>query len=152
MFSPIDLEKISIGKKQYLEAINTEIKFENDIPTDINKYVEKIEKLATGIEFCWDIFSEESLQYFRKIAYGFTQASSKCKGWQGLLIKFRLILPSIQQQEDLFSKYQKSFLIIPKAVVRAIESRKSNFISGNKNVSKRKSVQQTAKTIQTRFV
>ncbi|WP_202224460.1 hypothetical protein [Okeania sp. KiyG1] len=117
------------GTKKYLEAINTEIEFKNDIPTDINKYVDKIEKLAGGIESCWDIFSVETRHYFVNIAYGFTKASSQCNGWQGLLIRFRLILSSLQQKEDLFAKYQKSFLLIPKAVDRAIELRKSKSAS-----------------------
>ncbi|NEP83907.1 MAG: hypothetical protein F6K39_40755 [Okeania sp. SIO3B3] len=123
------LQEMMAGTQKYLEAINTQIEFKNDIPTDINKYVEKIKKLATGIESCWDIFSMESRQYFTNIAYGFTQASYKCKGWQGLLIRIRLILPSLQQQEDLFSKYQNSFWLIPKAVDRAIELRKSKSTS-----------------------
>ncbi|MGD1700177.1 hypothetical protein [Dapis sp. BLCC M229] len=119
------LQEMMAGTQKYLEAINTQIEFKNDIPIDINKYVDKIEKLAAGIESCWDIFSGESRQYFTNIAYGFTQASYKCNGWQGLLIRIRLILPSLQQQEDLFSKYQNSFWLIPKAVDRAIELRKS---------------------------
>ncbi|NEQ73205.1 MAG: hypothetical protein F6K23_09025 [Okeania sp. SIO2C9] len=123
------LQEMMAGTRKYLEAINTEIEFKNDIPKDINKYVDKIEKLAAGIESCWDIFSGESRQYFRKIAYSFTEASSKCNGWQGLLIRLRLILPSLQKKEDLFSKYQKSFLIIPKAVAKAIELRKSKSTS-----------------------
>ncbi|NEP81595.1 MAG: hypothetical protein F6K39_27600 [Okeania sp. SIO3B3] len=118
------LQEIMAGTRKYLEAINTEIKFKNDLPTDINKYVDKIEKLAGGIESCWDIFSVETRQYFVNIAYGFTKASYKFKGWQGLLIRFRLIFPSLQQKEDLFGKYQKYFWVIPKAVDRAIELRK----------------------------
>lgn len=123
------LQEMMAGTRKYLEAINTEIEFKNDIPTDINKYADKIEKFAAGIESCWDIFSEESREYFINIADGFTEASSKCNGWQGLLIKFRLILPSLQQKENLFGKYQKSFWIIPKAVDRAIELRKSKSTS-----------------------
>ncbi|NEO53394.1 MAG: hypothetical protein F6K54_10050 [Okeania sp. SIO3B5] len=125
----VTLQEMMAGTIKYLEAINTEIEFKNDIPKDINKYVDKIEKLAAGIESCWDIFSGESRQYFRKIAYSFTEASSKCNGLQGLLIRLRLILPSLQKKEDLFSKYQKSFLIIPKAVAKAIELRKSKSTS-----------------------
>ena len=123
------LQEMMAGTRKYLEATNTEIEFKNDIPTDLNKYVDKIEKLAGGIESCWDIFSVESHHYFINIAYGFTKASSKCNGWQGWLIRFRLILPSLKQKENLFGKYQKSFWVIPKAVDRAIELRKSKSTS-----------------------
>lgn len=123
------LQEMMAGTRKYLEAVNTKIEFKNDIPTDINKYVDKIDKLAAGIESCWDIFSVESRQYFLNIAYGFTKASSKCNGWQALLIRFRLVLPSLQQKEDLFGKYQKSFWVIPKAVDTAIELRKSKSAS-----------------------
>ncbi|NER08709.1 MAG: hypothetical protein F6K17_42380 [Okeania sp. SIO3C4] len=91
--------------------------------------MDKIEKLAAGIESCWDIFSVENHHYFVNIAYGFTKASSKCKGWQGWLIRFRLILPSLEQKENLFGKYQKSFWVIPKVVDRAIELRRSKSTS-----------------------
>ncbi|NEQ35817.1 MAG: hypothetical protein F6K40_05770 [Okeania sp. SIO3I5] len=123
------LQEMMAGTRKYLEAINTEIEFKNDIPRDINKYVDKIEKLAAGIESCWDIFSVESHHYFVNTAYSFTKVSSKCNGWQGWLIRFRLTLPSLQQKEDLFGKYKKSFWIIPKGVDRAIELRKSKSTS-----------------------
>ncbi|NER07930.1 MAG: hypothetical protein F6K17_37950, partial [Okeania sp. SIO3C4] len=61
------LQEMMAGTRKYLEAINTEIKFKNDLPTDINKYVDKIEKLAAGIESCWDIFSVENHHYFVNI-------------------------------------------------------------------------------------
>ena len=123
------LQEMMRATIKYLEAINTEIDFTNNMPTDINKYVDKVEKLATGIECCWDIFSVESRHYFINIVYGFTKASSQCNGWQGLLIRFRLIFPSLLQKKDLFGKYQKSFWLIPRAVDRAIELRRSKSAS-----------------------
>ena len=58
--------------RKYLEAINTEIKFKYNIPIDINKYVDNIEKLPTIIECFWDIYSVENCHYLINIVYGFT--------------------------------------------------------------------------------
>ena len=58
--------------RKYLEAINTEIKFKYNIPIDINKYVDNIDKLANVIECFWDIFSLENRHYLINIVYGFT--------------------------------------------------------------------------------
>ena len=43
--------------RKYLEAINTEIKLKYNMPIDLNKYVDNIEKLPTIIECFWDIYS-----------------------------------------------------------------------------------------------
>ncbi|MCL2924498.1 MAG: hypothetical protein MGF17_07690 [Trichodesmium sp. MAG_R04] len=49
--------------RKYLEAINTEIKLKYNMPIDINKYVDNIEKLANVIECFWNIFSVENRHY-----------------------------------------------------------------------------------------
>ena len=103
------LQEMMRATIKYLEAINTEIDFKNNMPTDINKYVDKVEKLATGIECCWDIFSVESRHYFINIVYGFTKASSQCNGWQGLLIRFRLIFPSLLQKKIYLGSIKNLF-------------------------------------------
>ena len=58
--------------RKYLEAINTEIKLKYNMPIDINKYVDNIEKLPTIIECFWNIFSVENCHYLINIVYGFT--------------------------------------------------------------------------------
>ncbi len=118
------LEMIA-GTQKYLEAVNTPVEVKDDIPTNINKYADKLEKISVGIESCWDIFSQESRQFFINLALDLCRASSKFYGWRGILIRLRLFLPSIQQKEDLFKKYKDSFLFIPKAVDRAVELRGS---------------------------
>ncbi|HEY9673111.1 MAG TPA: hypothetical protein V6D11_16835 [Waterburya sp.] len=118
------LEMIA-GTQKYLEAIDIDIEFKNDIPTDINQYVNKLKKISVGIESCWDIFSEESHQFFISLAQNFCRASSKFKGWKGVLIRLQLLLPSIKQKENLFKIYKESFFFIPRAVNRAIELRES---------------------------
>lgn len=60
---------------KYLEVINIEIDFINNMLIDINKYVDKVEKLVIGIECCWDIFLVESCYYFINIVYGFIKVS-----------------------------------------------------------------------------
>jgi hypothetical protein len=118
------LEMIA-GTQKYLEAIDIDIEFKNDIPTDINQYANKLKKLSVGIESCWDIFSDESHQFFIGLAQNFCRASSKFKGWKGVLIRLKLLLPSIKQKENLFKIYKESFLFIPRAVNTAIELRES---------------------------
>ncbi len=118
------LEMIA-GTQKYLEAVNTPVEFINDILKDGSRYVDKLEKLSEGIEACWDIFSLESRQFFINLAYDFCRASDKFRGWQGTLIRLQLLLPSIKQKENLFDKYKSAFGLIPKAVDRAIELRKS---------------------------
>lgn len=118
------LEMIT-GTQKYLEAVNTSVEFKNDIPTDVNKYAEKLEKLSVGIESCWDIFSQESRQFFINLALDYCRASSKFQGWKGIWIRLQLLVPSIKQKENLYKKYKNSFLFIPKAVNRAIELRDS---------------------------
>lgn len=118
------LEMIA-GTQKYLEAIDIDIEFKNDIPTDINQYANKLKKLSVGIESCWDIFSEESHQFFIGLAQNFCLASSKFKGWKGVLIRLKLLLPSIKQKENLFKIYKESFFFIPRAVNTAIEIRES---------------------------
>ena len=114
------------GAQKYLEAIEIEIEFKNDLPTDIDKYAEKLDKVAEGIESCWDILSWESRQFFIKLADNFTKvASSKFQGIKGLSIWFKLLLPSLKQQENLFEKYKDSLLLVPKAVDRATVLRQS---------------------------
>jgi hypothetical protein len=113
------------GTQKYLDAVNTPIEFKSGIPTDINKFVDKLEKISVGIESCWDIFSQESRQFFINLAQDFCEASSKFQGWKGILIRLQLLFPSVRQKENLFKKYKDSFLFIPKAVNRAIELRDS---------------------------
>jgi hypothetical protein len=113
------------GTQKYIDAVNTPIEFKTGIPTDVNKFADKLEKISVGIESCWDIFSQESLQFFINLAQEFCEASSKFQGWKGLLIRLQLLFPSIRQKENLFKKYKDSFLFIPKAVNRAIELRNS---------------------------
>ena len=114
------------GAQKYLEAVEIEIEFKNDLPTDIDKYAEKLEKIAEGIESCWDILSWESRQFFLKLAGDFTKlASSKFQGIKGLSVWFKLLLPSLKQQENLFEKYKDSLLLVPKAVDRATVLRQS---------------------------
>jgi hypothetical protein len=124
------IEQMKEGTRKYLEAVDTKISFEDDLPSDINLYVEKLEKLAVGIELCWDLFSDESRQFFINWAYQFTrQANSKFLGFQGFMIQLKLLIPSLKTQENLYKKYKDSFLLIPKAVDRAIELRKSKSTS-----------------------
>jgi hypothetical protein len=118
------LEMIT-GTQKYLEAVNTPIEFKNGIPIDVNKFADKLKNLSVGIEYCWDIFSQESHQFFINLAQEFCEASSKFQGWKGLLIRWQLLFPSVRQKENLFKKYKDSFLFIPKAVNRAIELRNS---------------------------
>ena len=119
------LHEMRLGVQKYIEAVNTPIEFKNNMPTNINQYVNKIEKLSTGIESCWDIFSQDSQQFFINLAHDFCRASSKFQGWRGIWIRWQLIWPSIKQRENLFKKYRDSFWLIPKAVNRAIELRDS---------------------------
>ncbi len=124
------IQKMKAGTHKYLEAVHTQISFDNDIPTDINLYVDKLDKLAEGIELCWDLFSDESRQFFMNLAYNFTcQVNSKFIGFKGFMIQFKLFIPSLKAQENLYKKYKDSFLLIPKAVDRAIELRKSKSTS-----------------------
>ncbi|MBE9141726.1 hypothetical protein [Planktothrix mougeotii] len=124
------LKEMEQGTQKYLEAIDMEISFKNDIPTDIEKYVDKITKLSQGIESCWDLFSEESHDFFIKLAYDFScQHSINLQGWRGLQVKLKLLLPSLKRGKNLFKDYQNSFLLIPQAVDRAVELRKSKSTS-----------------------
>jgi hypothetical protein len=119
------LLEMIIGTRKYLEAVNTPIEFRNDIPTDINKFADKLEKISVGIESCWDVFSPKSRQFFIDLAQDFCRASSKFQGWKGFLLRLQLLWHSIKQQENLYQKYKDSFLLIPRAVNRAIELRDS---------------------------
>ena len=120
------IQETMTGAKKYLEAVEIEITFKNDLPTDIDRYAEKLEKVAEGLEFCWDILSWESRQFFINLAYNFTKvAASKLQGIKGLSIWFKLLLPSLQRQENLFKKYKYSLLLVPKAVDRATVLRQS---------------------------
>ena len=124
------IQKMKGGTRKYLEAVNTKIFFNDDIPTDINLYVDKLEKLAEGIEYCWDLFSDESRQFFINLAYNFTcQVNYKFTGFKEFRIRLKLFIPSIKAQENLYKKYKDSFLLIPKAVDRAIELRRSKSTS-----------------------
>lgn len=124
------LKEMEQGTQNYLEAINMEVAFKHDIPTDIEKYVDKIKKLSEGIESCWDLFSEESHDFFIKLAYDFScQYGIKLQGWRGLQVKLKLLLPSLKSGKNLFKDYQNSFLLIPQAVDRAVELRKSKSTS-----------------------
>lgn len=118
------LEMIT-GTLKYLEAVNTPIEYRNDIPTDVNKFADKLEKISVGIESCWDVLSPESRQFFIDLAQDFCRASSKFQGGKGFLLRLQLLLPSIKQKENLYQNYKDSFLLIPKAVNRAIELRDS---------------------------
>lgn len=129
------LDEMRIGIEKYLQAINTPILFENNLPTDIDKYVNKLENLAQGIEICWDIFSLESRNFFIQLAYEFCQARFKIEGWTGIVIKLKLCLRSILNRENLFHKYKNSFLLIPKAVDKAIEDRKDKSTSQLSNTA-----------------
>ncbi|MBE9129736.1 MULTISPECIES: hypothetical protein [unclassified Coleofasciculus] len=119
------LREMITGTQKYLEAVDTPIEFKNGIPTDINKFSDKLEKLSVGIEACWDVFSQDSRHSFINLAQEFCEASFKFQGWKGLLIRLQLLFPSIRQRKNLFRKYKDSFLLIPKAVNRAIELRES---------------------------
>lgn len=119
------LSEMIIGTQKYLEAVNTTVEFKNGIPVDVNKFADKLENLSRGIESCWDIFSEESRYFFINLAKEFCEASAKFQGWKGLLIRWQLFIPSLQQKDNLFKKYRDSFLKIPKAVNKAIEIRDS---------------------------
>lgn len=123
------LLEMRIGIQKYIEAVNTPIEFKNDIPIDVNKYYEKLDKLSEGIEYCWDLLSQESQQFFINSASGFLEAYSKFKGWSSLRIRAQLFLPSIQKKQDLYRKYNQSFFLIPKAVKRAIDMRESKSTS-----------------------
>ncbi|MDY6782927.1 MAG: hypothetical protein SW833_10330 [Cyanobacteriota bacterium] len=118
------VEEMKTGTYKYLKAIDTPILYKGDLPKDINLYVEKLANLAEGIETCWDIFSPESRKFFAQLAYNFCQVrDNKFKGLRGLTIYLKLLLPSIKARENLYTKYKKSFLLIPKAVDRAVELR-----------------------------
>ncbi|NEP38480.1 MAG: hypothetical protein F6K35_04100 [Okeania sp. SIO2H7] len=120
------IQETMTGAKKYLEAVEIEITFKNDLPTDIDRYAEKLEKVAESLEFCWDILSWESRQFFINLAYNFTKvAASKLQGIKGLSIWLKLLLPSLQRQENLFEKYKYSLLLVPKAVDRATVLRQS---------------------------
>lgn len=119
------LNEMVKGTQKYLEAVNTPIEYKNGLPTDIDKFVDKIENISIGIEACWDILSPESRHFFIDRAKYFCEATSKFKGWTGLLIRLKLFSPSLFRQENLFKKYKDSFLLIPKAVNRVIEIRGS---------------------------
>lgn len=120
------IQETMAGAQKYLEAVEIEIAFKNDLPTDIDRYAEKLEKVAEGIECCWDILSWESRQFFINLAYNFTKvATSKLQGIKGLSIWFKLLLPSQKQQENLFDKYKNSLFLVPKAVDRATVLRQS---------------------------
>lgn len=119
------LNQMVTGTQKYLEAVNTPIEFKNGLPTNLDKFVDKLENISIGIEACWDLFSPESRQFFIDRSKYFCEAASKLQGWTGLLIRLKLFFPSIFRQENLFKKYKDSFLLIPKAVNRAIELRES---------------------------
>lgn len=124
------IQHMKEGTHKYLEAVNTKIFFNDDIPTDINLYINKLEKLAEGIENCWDLFSDESRQFFINLAYNFTcQVNDKFTGFEKFRIRLKLFIPSLKAQENFYKKYKDSFLLIPKAVARAIELRKSKSTS-----------------------
>lgn len=118
------LELLLLGKQKYLKAIAQKVDFWLDLPVDMDKYLEKIKYLAFGIESCWSIFSEEARLFYRQTAYGFTLAIDKCSGMSGLIVRTRLLLPSLLLRRNLYVEYRKSFLLIPKAVARAIEKAK----------------------------
>jgi hypothetical protein len=114
------------GIQKYLEAVEIEIAFKNDLPTDIDKYAEKLDKVAQGIESCWDILSLESRDFFINLAYAFTKiATSKLQGIRGLWTRFKLLSPSLKRQENLFEKYKSALLFIPEAVDRTMTLRQS---------------------------
>lgn len=123
------LQEMIAGTRKYIEAVNTPIELKNDLPVDINTFAEKLQKLSEGIEICWDIFSEESKQSFINLAKDFCLSYEKFQGWKSLLIRAKLFLPSIQQKQNLYRKYKDAFLLIPKAVKRAVDIRqgKSTF-------------------------
>lgn len=113
------------GIENYIEGTNIEVKFKLGLPTDINKYIKKVTSIAQGIEFCWDLFSEESHQYFIAIADAFLKAYSKLKTWQKLVLKLKLLTPSILQGKNFFEDYKNASLAIPKAVAKSLEIRES---------------------------
>ncbi|MDJ0736037.1 MAG: hypothetical protein QNJ47_18575 [Nostocaceae cyanobacterium] len=118
------LLEMRTGSQKYIEAVNTPVEFKNDIPVDVNKYSEQLQKLSEGIENCWDFFSQESQQFLINSASGFLEAYSKFQGWKSLIIRAKLFLPSIQTKQNLYKKYKESFFLIPKAVERATDIRK----------------------------
>lgn len=119
------VEAMRIGSKKYQDAIATHIVFENDLPIDINLYVEKIQKIAEGIESCWDLFSLESHNFFIQLSHGFLQAGIRLEGWQGFCVRVKLFLPCLKNRNNLFFKYRNSFTLIPKAVNRSLALRQS---------------------------
>jgi hypothetical protein len=119
------VKEMKVGSQKYLEAIKTQISFKNNLPLDFDLYMEKVNKIAEGIESCWDLFSLESRNFFIQVAYGFCQAGLKLEGWQGFWLRIKLFLPSLKKQENLFIKYKYSFTLIPKAVNSSLELRQS---------------------------
>ena len=117
------IENTETASRNYLQALEIEITFKNDLPTDINKYEEKLIKVASAIEYCWHLLSPESRDFFINLAYGFTKVTiSISTGITGLTTWMKLFLPSIKQGENLFKKYKNAMLLIPKAVDKAINS------------------------------
>lgn len=112
------------GAQKYIEAVSINVEFVNDIPTDINKYCEKMTKLAIGIENCWDIFSPESQSFFINLAYNFSQTNFRFEGWKSLITRFKLLLPSIKHKDNLYKKYRDSSLLLPEIVAKVLEIRK----------------------------
>ena len=114
------IQETMTGAQKYLEAVEIEIAFKNDLPTDIDKYAEKLDKVAQGIECCWDILSQESRDFFIHLADAFTKlATSKLQGIRGLWTRFKLRSPF------RFEKYKSALLFIPKAVDRTMTLRQS---------------------------
>jgi hypothetical protein len=117
---------IKLGMQNYLEAVNTKIEFNDDLPINIEQYFDKLEKIATGIEFCWDIFSPESKRFFIQLAQDYLELKQKrFSGFKGLILVLKLIVISWKSQKNLLHLYKRSFLLIPEAVNRAIQLRDS---------------------------
>jgi hypothetical protein len=119
------LIEIITGTEKYLEAIKIKIEYDQEIPKNIDLYANKLQKIAEAIESCWDIFSPETHTFFINLAHDFAQASNKFIGLQGLLLKIKLLLPSLSQQENLFKKYHQAILLIPQSVDKAVTLRKN---------------------------
>lgn len=122
------LQEMMAGVQNYLTAVEISIQYKNndpDMPIDVNLLADKLQKLAQGIESCWDLFSLESRQFFMNLSYDFRLKSDKFKGGSGLIIKLKLLWPSLRQGKNLFKTYRESYFLIPNAVDRAIQLRKS---------------------------
>ncbi len=118
------LIEIITGTEKYLSAIKIKIEYDQEIPKNINVYLDKMQKISEAIESCWDIFSPETRDFFIHLANNFAQTGNKFIGFQGLLLKIKLLLPSLYQQENLFKKYRQATLLIPQAIDKAVTLRK----------------------------